>query len=488
MTSTSSSFLRPLNLYGLDHLEAVLLAALASEAPLLLIGAHGTAKSALLNRVAGALGLEHRHYNASLISFDDLLGFPVPNAARDGIQYLDTPESIWSAQSVFLDEISRCRPEVQNKLFSLVHERRIQGRALSALRFRWAAMNPPPCDIGVEDGAQSGDPLSHDVYEGSLPLDAALADRFPFVVAVPGVEDLSRKDRLALIASGAQEAAGGEHVGRLVDAARTALGHVDHASRDWVCNYVEALLDLLRDAGLAVSGRRAGYLFSNALAITAANAALERAVPLEDDAFLALKWGLPQRARGTVVDEAKLHAIHRAAVTAAGAPTKSVWHALRAIRDPLERLAHAVGGASPPMGLLELSSFVSDAWAGFTLPQRYVLSRHLLYRLSTDRRVTVPCYEAVAEPVYAVQGFVEQATHKKEVARQRVAGHQKVITVARELARQGEDGVQLGNTLLALAFTTEEVFEPAVLVEFDRKCRALFVEGAAQASPAREAA
>ena len=101
--------LRALGLYGLDHLDAIVLAALASEAPLLLIGPHGSAKSALLNRAAAALGLDHRHYNASLLSFDDLLGFPVPNDARDGLQYLRTPATLWGAQSVFLDEISRCR-------------------------------------------------------------------------------------------------------------------------------------------------------------------------------------------------------------------------------------------------------------------------------------------------------------------------------------------------------------------------------------------
>lgn len=36
---------RALSLYGLDYLDAVILAALADEQPLLLIGAHGTAKS-----------------------------------------------------------------------------------------------------------------------------------------------------------------------------------------------------------------------------------------------------------------------------------------------------------------------------------------------------------------------------------------------------------------------------------------------------------
>ena len=85
-----AGYLRALNIFGLDHLEPVLLAALADEQPLLLIGAHGTAKSALLNRIAAALALEHRHYNASLISFDDLLGYPVPNAERTGLTYLRT--------------------------------------------------------------------------------------------------------------------------------------------------------------------------------------------------------------------------------------------------------------------------------------------------------------------------------------------------------------------------------------------------------------
>ena len=77
--------LRSLHLFGLDHLDPVILASLADESPLLLIGKHGTAKSELLNRIAGALKLRHRHYNASLIAFDDLLGFPVPNLSSDSL-------------------------------------------------------------------------------------------------------------------------------------------------------------------------------------------------------------------------------------------------------------------------------------------------------------------------------------------------------------------------------------------------------------------
>ena len=101
--------MRSLNLVGLDFLDPIVLASLADERPLLLIGPHGSAKSELLNRLAAVLGLEHRHYNASLISFDDLLGYPVPDTAAAAVRYLRTPGDLWDAESVFLDEISRCR-------------------------------------------------------------------------------------------------------------------------------------------------------------------------------------------------------------------------------------------------------------------------------------------------------------------------------------------------------------------------------------------
>jgi MoxR-like ATPase len=117
---------RRLGLYGLEGIAPVLLAALATEEPLLLIGPHGTAKSLLLTRIAAALGLEFRHYNASLLSFDDLVGFPLPGKDRR-LEYVTTPAAVWGAGAVIFDEISRCRPEVQNKLFPIIHERKVQA-------------------------------------------------------------------------------------------------------------------------------------------------------------------------------------------------------------------------------------------------------------------------------------------------------------------------------------------------------------------------
>ena len=143
--------LRSLGIVGWDALEPAILAALATESPLLLIGPHGSAKTLLLTRLAEALSLVHRHYNASILNFDDLLGYPVPDNGR--LVYLQTPATIWEAEAVLFDEVSRCRPELQNKLFPLVHERVVQGIPLDTLRHRWAAMNPPPAADGGRPGA-----------------------------------------------------------------------------------------------------------------------------------------------------------------------------------------------------------------------------------------------------------------------------------------------------------------------------------------------
>ena len=55
-----------LGLIGLGTLEPVVLASLATQSALLLIGTHGSGKSLLLERLAEALGLRWRHYNAAL--------------------------------------------------------------------------------------------------------------------------------------------------------------------------------------------------------------------------------------------------------------------------------------------------------------------------------------------------------------------------------------------------------------------------------------
>ena len=96
----SSGRLAALGAYGFDTQEPVILAALTSGDPMLLIGRSGTGKTFLLNSISEALGLEHRHYTASLISFDDLVGFPYPDEAKSSVRFLETPATVWGAHEL----------------------------------------------------------------------------------------------------------------------------------------------------------------------------------------------------------------------------------------------------------------------------------------------------------------------------------------------------------------------------------------------------
>jgi len=466
--------LRSLHLVGLDALDPVVLAALADERPLLLIGPHGTAKSELLNRLAAGLALSHRHYNASLISFDDLLGYPVPEPAADAVRYLRTPGDLWDAESVFLDEISRCRPETQNKLFSVVHEKRVQGLALPRLRYRWAAMNPPLTPDSDPDEA----------YAGSLPLDPALADRFAYVVELPTLLDLPPNDRLALIGEGGTPPATLPDLAALVAEARRHLAATPAAERAWAARYVAELVGPLAEARLPISGRRAVLLAGMVVAVHAAATVLGHAPALADSALQALRHGLPQRAQGRGIEAAKLAAIHRHAVQAAGEPEDGPWRRIHALADPVARVAEALRWFGRGVERVELSNLVTEAFAGLTVPQRYLFARHVLPRAAALDCLNVPAYELLAEPIGKLIDTCEQPERTVGMLSARVQAWTAFSARVEELAGRGEVDPQLGNLLLTLFLVEQERFDVDGLVALDRQWAALFAADAA----AREAA
>jgi MoxR-like ATPase len=304
VSDPTTSSLRSLGVFGYDHVEPVIIAALVTGDPLLLIGKAGTGKSFLLNSLSEALELEHRHYNASLIAFDDLVGFPYPEENGTGIRYIETPATVWQAESVLIDEISRCKPEHQNRLFSLVHERRVQGMKLDKLRYRWAAMNPCSVDQGVED-----------YYDGSVPLDQALADRFAFVIQVPDWDELEDKDR-ELIADPTGDGIISRDDGTLqasVSEACQRLGPVTERYRRNAVSYAVTAANVLKRKRIRLSPRRVRMLAKNLLALTAVHGTK----PTSDIFRLALGVSLPQPAWGVEIDEATLLAAHKLAWTQA---------------------------------------------------------------------------------------------------------------------------------------------------------------------------
>lgn len=340
-----SSHLRSLGVYGYDSVESVILAALITEDPLLLIGKAGTGKTFLLNSLSEALGLEHRHYNAALISFDDLVGFPYPKADGSDIRYLQTPATVWQAESVLVDELSRCKPEHQNRFFSLIHERRLQGIKLDRLRHRWAAMNPASLD-----GAGG--------YFGCDPLDPALADRFAFIITVADWDELTEEDRRA-VADPRGDGVISDDGGRLrqdVDQWRQKflrrLGQENGIEQ----NYARLVATALWDARVRLSPRRVRQLARNLIALSVVSP-----LPLESRLRLGLRWSLPHRATAEPFEETVLEAAHQAAWSQLDLSVTDRWlfefHRLTNLADQVTSLLSKC--PDPDTGTVAVTQFVA---------------------------------------------------------------------------------------------------------------------------------
>jgi MoxR-like ATPase len=325
-------FLKRLGVYGFEPVEKVILAALITMDPLLLIGRSGTGKTFLLNSISEALGLIHRHYNASLISFDDLVGFPYPDETKTSIRYMETPATIWKAESVLVDEISRCKPEHQNRLFSLVHERRIQGMPLENLIYRWAAMNP--CIVDEDDSSD---------YLGSEALDQALADRFGLIIEVGDWENLSTEDQRLVANPAGDGELSADHgqlkywleqarlrftelleefrpVIKVIEQGKTTVNVIPHQHARMI-EYVIATMKALLDAGIRMSPRRSRMLMRNLLAAHI----LDNEQLISETFKQILTCSIPHLAWGVIIDPAKIHAAHRFAWDLSCKNGKDLW-------------------------------------------------------------------------------------------------------------------------------------------------------------------
>ena len=380
-----------LGLVGLASLEPVVLASLATSSPLLLIGAHGSGKSLLLERLAVALGLTWRHYNAALVNFDDLVGYPLPDE-RGQLRFVQTPASVWGAQCVFIDEISRARLDVQNRLFPIIHERRVQGIALEALQHRWAAMNPP-----------AGDDEDEAVYAGSQPLDLALADRFALQARVPDWRAFGEAEQEAVIhaAQTGPDPQAGALWSAALQATRDRLSMVQAQWAPSIARYVRLLAALLAEAGAVLSARRAGMLASNVAAVHSARLTADAAAGIEDSAWIAALNSMPFAAAGGKLDDAKLLACHREAWRQAAARAEDPMSRILAERDPVARVRLALAATGLPDG--ELTTIVNDALASCPDGRRHALAEWLFGGEQGEggalHRLSVVAAEAVAETV-----------------------------------------------------------------------------------------
>ena len=428
--------LRRLGLVGMDHIEPVILAAIATERPLLLIGKHGTAKSHLLTKLSEALGLSCRHYNASLLNYDDLVGYPLPDG--DGnLRFVQTPASIWGAEVVFLDELSRCRPDMQNRLFSIIHEKRVQGMPLDRLVHRWAAMNP----ASAED-ADIGEPD----YSGSEPLDAALADRFSFVVEVPAWDMLSDHDKEALIRLRDEPVADQDarDLVSLISAIHHETPLVEATYGSAVTEYVRMLFDHTRQMGLYLSSRRAAMLYHNIITVHAARLVLAPTAMVSESAWLAVEHSMPQRAEGVAVDRTRLLIAHKEAWVTANMDKVDPRKIINAEPDPVRRAVKATSVAA--LTTQALSAYVADGLAHAEIGARHALAVHVIRSPATPK-LNAAVAEQVAE-LYAMTVIGKRTD--EEVTVPRNDAWEPIMMILGSFSTGDAEGTLVANLLTAL--------------------------------------
>lgn len=333
----NSLFSEKLGLYGWNNLEPIILASLTLESPLLLIGKHGSAKSFLIEKLSKQLNKEYRFYNASLINYDDLVGIPLPNEDKTGLKYISSPNSIWDAETIFIDEINRTKPELQNKLFPIIYDKRVQGIDLPKLKYRFAAMNPPI----FEDNDDDID------YLGTTLLDPALADRFMFIIDAPCWDNLSEEEQsLMLLDSFNGEYQLDINIKDVLNAIKLEYLKQRKLLANMLSQFIIALTNLINSKVGYISSRRATMLINAIVAVHSARIIIERyndsqdQIDIKESIMLCVLNALPLKAT-MKIDNIKIIVLVKQAY-ALSCSTNTIYKRIASMNDPQKILIETV--------------------------------------------------------------------------------------------------------------------------------------------------
>ena len=370
MKEKKSLITEKLGLFGWIELEPIILASLASEYPMLLIGEHGVAKSFALNRIAKILDMEYRSYNASLINYDDLVGIPIPSDDHKSINYIGSNNSIWDAEIVFIDEINRTKPELQNKLFPIIYDRKIQGESLTKLKYCWAAMNPPyNSDDEYEESIE---------YLGTVPLDKALSDRFSFIIEIPNWSNLNDIDKANILKDTFMENQDIDvSIKNIIDEIKIEQAKIKEEYLDYLSNIIVFLMNLLNDSFGYISTRRATMLLKNATYVHASRIVINRyqnikkEVSIDDSFIISTMNSLPYIA-DKKIDKIKLHKIVCNVIQQANA-SDNYEKKLALIKNPNEKMEFVLKNRKEIDPII-LSNTITNGLSSIKMPYRKALS------------------------------------------------------------------------------------------------------------------
>ncbi len=165
-------------LAGWEHLEAVVLATVATGQNPLILGKHGAGKSSLVRFLNDALNtdgkMRFRRYSMDKENVTSMIGIPNVEDLKAGkMTFAKHERSIFNADVILLDEITRAPKESQNLVLEILEEKTCFGMPLG---YKYA--------IGT---------ANDETYQGAFKMDAALLDRFFVVIPSPTTCDEKRQ-------------------------------------------------------------------------------------------------------------------------------------------------------------------------------------------------------------------------------------------------------------------------------------------------------
>jgi hypothetical protein len=157
-----------------QNIDQILTHAVTNGYNVLMKGAHGVGKTAMVQACFEAAGLKWKYYSASTMDpWVDFIGVPKEKTDEKGMTYLDLvrPRDLAAdeVEAIFFDELNRAHKKIRNAVMELIQFKSINGKKFKNLKIVWAAINPDD-DAGTYDVEK---------------LDPAQIDRFQVHIDVP---------------------------------------------------------------------------------------------------------------------------------------------------------------------------------------------------------------------------------------------------------------------------------------------------------------
>lgn len=360
------SILRGLDIYGWDEIENIILAALANESNLLIVGEKGGGKTYAARRISQAFDAVRKNRDQNPFRFtkidgfsaneEDLVGYALPpshkmmeeaEAKKEPVymKFVLSPNTIALADMILIDEATRIPREMQNRYLSVLDFRIVDGYKLPA-RFIWGAANPI-------------------TYSATETMDEALADRWSILVHTPNLREMGEADRAMVLSSQARsivnmepDLAAAEELVRVVEKAQGERVVIISSSLDTIVSYTSSMISsinesILKNQGSAsksafttcspIDGRRGAIIVNNIVGIHAVSRAKGLLGTLKHDALAAFLNSLVHELHGDdPVDSSVIknaHQVHQAILDSA---EDRVISEIEKVSDPVARVAKAI--------------------------------------------------------------------------------------------------------------------------------------------------